>query len=166
MHKLPKELRKNLREPLGSLVSEEELIKLLKNTKNIVSVGDLVTFTLLKNGIIPVICIVDYIIQRKDYPLDIKEKISKFGKKHIKIKNPPGTISKELWDAIASSYKSINDGPICLEIDGEEDLAALPAIYLAPGDATIIYGMPNKGVVVVKPTELNKEKVKKILNRM
>ena len=53
-----------------------------------------------------------------------------------------------------------------IEIDGEEDLAALPAILLAPGDVTIIYGLPDKGVLVVKPTPKNKQLVKEILNKM
>jgi uncharacterized protein (UPF0218 family) len=96
----------------------------------------------------------------------MKEKIHQFGKRHIKVKNPPATISDDLWNTIASCYESLEKGPICLEIEGEEDLAALPAIYLAPGDVTIIYGLPNRGVVVVKPTESNKKKVKEILDKM
>ncbi|MCK4233734.1 DUF359 domain-containing protein, partial [candidate division WOR-3 bacterium] len=34
------------------------------------------------------------------------------------------------------------------------------------GDVTIIYGLPNRGVVVVKPTEEHKRKVKEILDKM
>jgi uncharacterized protein (UPF0218 family) len=163
---LPENLREKLKEPLGDLVDEHELLKLLQNERYVVSVGDLVTFTLLKNRINPIICIVDYIIERKEYSLDMREKIQRFGKKHIKIKNPPGTITDELWNAIESTYKSLEDGPVCIEIDGEEDLATLAAIYMAPRDVTIIYGLPNKGVVIVKVTETHKSKVKEILDRM
>jgi len=46
-------------------------------------------------------------------------------------------------------------------------LATLPSIYLSPNrDVTIIYGMPDKGVVIVKTNELNKLKAKKILDKM
>jgi uncharacterized protein (UPF0218 family) len=167
MRVLPEELRDKLREPLGTLVPDEkELLKALKKAKYIVAVGDLVTFTLLKHEIIPVLCIVDFSIERKDYPAAMKEKIQQFGRKHIQVKNPPSSVSDALWDAIASAFETIEQGPFCLEVDGEEDLAALPAIFLAPRDVTIIYGLPNKGVVVVKATEAHKKKVKAILDRM
>jgi len=167
MRVLPDELRETLREPLGILVGDEkELLRVLRAEKYIVAVGDLVTFTLLKQGITPIICVVDFIIERKEYPSDMKEALRRFGKQHIKVKNPPAMISDELWDALASAFEHIDNGPFCLEVDGEEDLAALPAIYLAPRDVTVIYGLPNKGVVVVPATEENKKKVKDVLDRM
>jgi len=50
---------------------------------------------------------------------------------------------------------------IRIEVDGEEDLATLPSIYLSPNrDVTIIYGMPDKGVVIVKTNDENKIKIK------
>ncbi|MCK4902903.1 MAG: DUF359 domain-containing protein, partial [Thermoplasmatales archaeon] len=48
----------------------------------------------------------------------------------------------------------------------EEDLASLAAIYMAPSDVTIIYGLPDKGVLVIKPTPENKRLVKEILDKM
>ena len=167
MRILPDELRDKLKEPIGTLVTDEkELLKLLKEEKYIVSIGDLVTFTLLKHNIDPIICIVDFIIERKECSNEIKEKIKSFGKRHIKIKNPPASISDALWDTILYAFENIKDGPLCIEIDGEEDLAALPAVYLAHRDVTIIYGLPNKGVLVVKATDENKKKVKEILDKM
>ncbi len=163
---LPNNLRGKLKEPLGIVVDESNLLKQLKNVNNIVSVGDLVTFTLLKHGINPIICFVDYIIERKEYSPEMREKIQRFGKIHIKIKNPSGTITDELWNAIESIYDKLEEGPYFIEIDGEEDLAALPAIYLAPRDVTIIYGLPNKGVVIVNATKAQKDKVKEILDKM
>jgi uncharacterized protein (UPF0218 family) len=163
---LPDDLRDALKEPLGRLVDEQELLKRISHEEYIVSVGDLVTFTLLNNGVKPGICIVDYILKRKDYSLDMKEKIKGFDAKQIKIKNPPGTITDELWNAIELAFKKRAEGPFRIEIDGEEDLAALAAIFLAPSDATVIYGLPNKGVVVVKATTAHKRKVKEILDRM
>lgn len=166
MFVLPNDLRDALKEPLGRLVDEQELLKLISHDEYIVSVGDLVTFTLLNNGVKPGVCIVDYILKRKDYALDMKEKIKGFDAKQINVKNPPGTITDELWNAIESAFKKRVEGPFRIEIDGEEDLAALAAIFLAPSDATVIYGLPNKGVVVVKATTAHKRKVKEILDRM
>ena len=166
MRVLPENLRYKLKEQIGKLVDEKGLLKLIKNEKLIVSVGDMVTFTLLKHGINPNICVVDYFLERKESSIGMKEKISGFGKEKIKIKNPSGTITDELWNAIKSSYDKIEEGPFLIEIDGEEDLASLVAIYLAPPYATVIYGLPNKGVIVVKVTEEYKNKAKEILDRM
>ncbi|RLF28209.1 MAG: DUF359 domain-containing protein [Thermoplasmata archaeon] len=168
MHKLPSQIRRKLREPIGKLITDEKkLIKLLKKEKHVVSIGDLVTYTLLKNNINPVICIVDYIIKRKKYSsTNMKEAIQQFKGKHIKIRNPPGFITDELWKAIESAYKELDKNHICIEVEGEEDLAALPAILLAPKDVTIIYGLPNKGVLVVKATSEHKKKVKEVLDKM
>ncbi len=49
MFVLPNDLRDALKEPLGRLVNEQELLKLLSHERYIVSFGDLVTFTLLNN---------------------------------------------------------------------------------------------------------------------
>ena len=121
---------------------------------------------LLKNNIEPVFCIVDFRIKRKCYSDEIKNVIQSFGKKRIIIKNPPKCISNDLWEAIETAYRNIEKDPLRIEIEGEEDLAALPAILLAPRDVTIIYGLPNKGVVIVKAVEKNKRKVKEILDKM
>jgi len=166
MRVLPKDLRGKLKEPIGQLVNENELLELLRYDEFIVSVGDLVTFTLIKNGITPKIAIVDYVTERKKIPEDRGKKISMFGNVHIKIKNPKGTLTDDLWNAVDRAYKNIDDGPFLIEIEGEEDLGSLVAIYLAPSYATIIYGLPNKGVLVVKATEEHKSKVKEILDKM
>ena len=75
---LPEDLRDKLKEPLGHLVDEQGLLKLIQDERYIVSVGDLVTFTLLKNGIKPIICIVDYILKRKEYSSEMKQEIQVF----------------------------------------------------------------------------------------
>jgi uncharacterized protein (UPF0218 family) len=166
MYVLPDELKDTLKGYIGQLVDEPELINLLKDEKYIVSVGDKVTYTLLKHGITPFLSIVDYKLERKSYPSKMKALIQKYGTVRLQIKNPPGIITDELWDAIKTVMKNLKNGPVCIEVDGEEDLASLAAIYLAPGGVTVIYGLPNKGVVVVKATTANKQKVKEVLDRM
>ena len=82
------------------------------------------------------------------------------------MKNPPGCISDELWDVIKFAYDNMLSCGLRIEVDGEEDLASLAAIYLAPQDVTVIYGLPDKGVLVVQPDHENKRKVKEILDKM
>lgn len=166
MYVLPDDLKDTLKGHIGQLVDEPTLLKLLKNEKHIVSVGDRVTYTLLKHGFSPVLCIVDFILERKSYPSEMKACIQSFGKVHLKIQNPPGTITDELWDAIKAFFENPQTSPVCIEVEGEEDLASLAAIYLAPPGVTVIYGLPNKGVVVVQSTTAHKQKVKEVLDRM
>jgi len=166
MYVLPDDLKDTLKGYIGDLVDEPGLLKLLKKEKYIVSVGDKVTCTLLKHGITPILCIVDYKLERKPYPSKMKTFIQKLNTIRLQIKNPPGTITDELWDAIKTVFKNLKNGPVCIEVEGEEDLASLAAIYLAPRGVTVIYGLPNKGVVVVKTTTAHKQKVKEVLDRM
>ena len=166
MRVLPENLRKILNEPIGQLLNEKRLIELLRNEKNIVSIGDQVTYTLLNHEIAPIFCIVDYKTRRGPCPAEVKELIKSFGNKTFTVKNPAGCISDELWNVIKFAFENLKIGKIRIEVEGEEDLASLAAIYLAPPDVTIIYGLPNKGVLVVKPTEDIKKKVKEILDKM
>ena len=166
MRVLPDNLRDILKEPIGQLVDEKQLLKLLKNEKYIVSIGDLVTYTLLKHEIEPVFCIVDFKTRRGVCSSEIIEVIKSFGKKSIVVQNPPATISDDLWNVIEMAYENLEMGSLRIEIDGEEDLASLAAIYLAPLDVTIIYGLPDKGVLVVKPTRENKKFVKEVIDKM
>jgi len=166
MHVLPDHLRDKLKEPMGRLFSESELLDFLKENKRFVTIGDLVTYTVLKNGFYPIFCIVDYKTKRKDSPKKVKDMIRSFGDKCVKIKNPQGVIVDELWDAIEDAFQSLDDVSLRIEIDGEEDLASLAAIYMAPEDVKIIYGLPNRGVLVVTANQENKIKVKEILDQM
>ena len=166
MRVLPDELRDLLKEPIGQLVDEKQLLEILKDEKYIVSIGDTVTYTILKNDIEPVFCIVDYKTRRGDCSPEVKDLIKSFGKKSVVVKNPAATITDDLWNAIKFAFDNKDPGSLRIEVEGEEDLASLAAIYIAPSDVTIIYGLPDKGVLVVKADEENKNKVKEILDKM
>ena len=166
MRVLPDNLRDFLKQPVGQLVDEKELLKILQKEKYIVSIGDMVTYTLLKNEIEPVFCIVDYKTRRGKCSSKMIELIKSFGNKSVIVENPPATISDDLWNVIEMAYENLEIGSLRIEIEGEEDLASLAAIYMAPSDVTIIYGLPDKGVLVIKPTPENKKMVKEVLDKM
>ena len=92
--------------------------------------------------------------------------IKSYGRITIKVKNPPGFISDDLCEVIKNVFKNIENGPFRIEVEGEEDLASLIVLFFAPEDVTIIYGLPDKGVLVVKPTKQIKNKVKNVLDLM
>jgi len=166
MYVLPAELREKLSQPIGHLVDEPGLLRLVEHEKYLVSVGDRVTYTLLKHKITPVLGIIDFLLERKPYTQEMRKVLLRFGRIRLHVKNPMGTITDDLWEAISSVYQHLKSGPFCIEVEGEEDLASLAAIYLAPGGVTVIYGLPNKGVVVVKATRSHKQKVKEVLDKM
>ncbi len=166
MRILPKNLRDLLREPIGLLVDEKKLVEILKDEKYIVSVGDQVTYTLLKYDIKPFMGIVDYKTRRGSCSDDVKKLIKSFGRKTFVVRNPSGCISDDLWSVIKYAFEDLKSGDILIEVEGEEDLASLAVIYMAPSVVTIIYGLPDRGVLVVKPTSEVKQKIKKVLDEM
>jgi uncharacterized protein (UPF0218 family) len=166
-YSLPSSYREILKEPIGILVSEEGLFDILSKETKVVSIGDQVTYTLLCKNIFPLFCIIDYQIKRKENIKKINDKLCSYGKIIKNVVNPPGVITYDLWSSIEDAYGHLDKGiPLRIEVTGEEDLAALPAILLAPKNVTIIYGLPDRGVVVVPSTEEHKQKVKEILAKM
>jgi len=167
MYILPKNIRNLLKTSIGQLArNDEQLLEIIKNDKYIVSIGDQVTYTLLKHGVKPVFCVIDYKTHRGNCEKEVVDLIKSFGKKTVVVENPAGTISDDLWNIISFAYEVLEPGSLRVEVIGEEDLASLAAIYFAPSDVTIIYGLPDKGVLVVKPTVENKKKVKEVLDKM
>jgi len=78
----------------------------------------------------------------------------------LQVKNPAGEISTQLTAAlkIALEQKFLH-----VEVIGEEDLAAVALVLLAPLESRIYYGQPEKGLVKIVITEDLKEKIKQIL---
>jgi len=167
---LPVELRDELRKLHGELYrgdgieTTNNIIKDLENNIKIITVGDIVTFNLLNAGIVPDLSFVDNRTKRSP----VSDKIIQ-GTKHghfrtLTVESPPGIITEELLQEIRMAMES--DKPIQIVVKGEEDLAALPAIAMAPVSSVIIYGLPDKGAVVVRVTEDKKKEIQSLLNRM
>ena len=164
---LPTSLRKTLKKPIGMLADEQTLLEEITQYTHVISVGDQVTYTLLTHQIIPWFCVIDYQIKRNQDSQKIKNTLQSYGDSDITVSNPPGTITHELWDQVKNTYQTLPPTKtLRIEVNGEEDLAALPAILFAPENVTIIYGMPDKGVVIVPSTDEHKTKVKEIIAQM
>jgi len=155
MYLLKDEQKDELRKPLGKVVKE---IKKEELHGMVVSVGDAVTIWLEEHEIKPDVAIIDYKIERKKHSKKFENGTV------IKVRNPAGRITKQLWEAIKRAYEMKER--IRIEVDGEEDLAALPAILMAPMGANVIYGLPSHGMVVVKVGEKEKEVVRKFIEKM
>ena len=167
---LSDELKSELRKLHGELYrgdgqdAARQIIKDLNNPSKIITVGDIVTFNFLNAGLVPNISFVDDRTKRVRAPDNITHGTKHPRFKTITVENPPGTITENLLTELSKAMTSLN--PIRIYVKGEEDLAALPAITLAPLSSVVIYGLPEEGAVLVRVTEDKKKEIQSLLDRM
>ncbi len=145
-------------------MTARQIINDLNNPAKIISVGDIVTFNLLNAGLVPNISFVDDRTKRVRAPDKIMDGTKHPRFKTIPVENPSGTITEELMRELSKALES--DNPIRILVKGEEDLAALPAIALAPISSVVIYGLPDEGAVAVIVTESKKKEIQSLLDKM
>ncbi len=137
----------------------------LHDSEFIATVGDICTIKIIEEIRVPDLMIIDYKTKRNIKLTEKQVNIIKNIKcKTIEISNEAGTISKELYKEIKKSISNSKKTKII--IDGEEDLATLPVIKHCRVGAKVIYGMPDKGMVVVDVNQQTKERANKLLRRM
>lgn len=130
----------------------------MKKYKYIITIGDVVTLTLTIGGISPKLSIIDCkCLRRKCLTLNALR--GKF-RNIIKTYNPPGRITVEAWNSIKRALREQDN--TLLEVQGEEDLLAIPAILEADNGSVVIYGLPLRGMVIVEVDN----NVKKLLRRI
>jgi len=162
--KLPAEMRPEFKRPFGELVEGEPgkcIKKALKKAGagTLVSVGDAVTYHIIASKVKPVMAVIDGKESRKPFEKDIKLECS-----GIMVKNPAGTISKELWETV-KKFSGYGKG-VKIFVEGEEDLAVLPCAILMPENTVILYGLADRGVVVLKLTREKKGEAIRLLKRI
>lgn len=156
---LPRELRDDLREPLGKIVPTVDA--LLEGVSGpVIAVGDVVTGHLLEASVDVLVAIIDGRTERRSVDESLREKLPLESGRPVP--NEAGTLSGELVAATVASINSGVSGQI-LTVDGEEDLAALPAILAAPQGAVVVYGQPGEGMVRAVVTEETQERVRQLL---
>ncbi|HUV25139.1 MAG TPA: GTP-dependent dephospho-CoA kinase family protein [Methanomassiliicoccales archaeon] len=143
---LPKKMRSELRHLYGELMAGDEVPSAVQECKMLISVGDVVTYDLLGNGITPRIAIYDGKTERIERT-DLLERIAKMDGNQVRVCNPQAMVTAETIRAVKEALAREENTKIL--VDGEEDLAALVCIALAPLGSCVVYGYPGKGVVLV-----------------
>jgi len=143
---IPPKFRQIFSQTPDVLITKESQIEFL-SSKMLVTVGDVVTATAIRYKIIPKLSIVDFKTKRDEILPSMPNKWDR----RISVRNEPGSISVDLWNSIETAFKS--KGNTLIEVDGEEDLASIPAILMAPDGAIVIYGVPDKGIAVYEVGE-------------
>jgi len=155
--------------PLGLLIegsfdeTVEKLMKLIEKEKPsmIISVGDVVSESLIKRDVFPDVFIVDHKVMRKSVaPFSVKVDETKY------VKNPAGTLAEEALNELQEVLKEKSGKRVKVVVDGEEDLLTLPVVLYAPENSLVVYGQPRRGIVAVKVTEQKKERVRQVIEAM
>jgi len=157
---LPESLRSAFKEPLGPVETDANTL-LQDVTGPLVAVGDIVTYHFVRAGRQPDVALVDERTKRAPVDEAVREAVVDAD---VTVPNPAGTITAELLVALR---EALADGePTTIFVDGEEDLATLPAVLLAPDGASVVYGQPDEGMVHVEVTSENRREMQSLLDRM
>jgi hypothetical protein len=160
--RLPEKERTRLKLPLGELFENTDAaVEYLKRARPIklIVVGDIAAAELLGAGLKPDVVVVDFMAERLPISDDVRETIDGYSAPTVEVQNPAGTITPELQGAIACA-----EPPVKIIVDGEEDLATIPAVLAAPVESVVAYGQPGEGVVLVGVTEEKKREFRGILD--
>jgi len=136
----------------------------MKDPAKVVSVGDIITCNLIEAGILPDICIVDHLTCRSAVSDEVIKRIRHPAYLEVSVENPAGSITLELVTCIEKALRSGNR--IRILVRGEEDLAVMPAVVLAPRSSIVIYGQPSSGCVLIKVTDEKKKEIRELLKQM
>lgn len=153
---LKKELRSEFKKPFGKIYpsvidAKEHLKDSLGKNGIVISIGDVTTQNMLNAGMVPDIGIVDNKIERR-----VSENEIRYENITLKAENPAGTITNDLQSSIEEAFSSVEKGKVLIVVEGEEDLAVIPCVIMAPSGSVIFYGQPGEGVVLCEVDKVKK----------
>ncbi len=161
---LDERLRAQLKKPFGYLCKKGTCSERLNKFNKIISVGDITTYNVLQCGIVPNICITDDITMREKVPDEVRYRINAEKFEVLKVSNAAGSISVELINGIVAAMEAMKVSKrVRIVVEGEEDLAVIPAVVSAPTGAAVIYGQPGEGMVLVEVTREKKKRAEYLL---
>jgi uncharacterized protein (UPF0218 family) len=157
---LPKSLRGAFKDPFGPVLSDAEA--LLSDVHGpLIAVGDIVTYHFLQVGREPDVAVVDEHTKREVVADEVRDAVVR---PDVTVANPAGSLTGDLVGALADALAS--DDPTTVFVDGEEDLAVLPAVLLSPEGASVVYGQPDEGMVHVPVTADARAEFRDLIERM
>jgi len=157
---LPPELRDELKAPFGPLYTDTETL-LSESGRPIIAVGDVVTYHLRMAGHEPHVAVVDGRTKRERVTDEIRDAVDAAGGRRVEIRNEPAELSRDLLVALRDAIDHEENS--LLLVEGEEDLATLPAVLAAPLGATVVYGQPDEGMVAIPVTEETRAAMRELL---
>ena len=169
---LPESLRDAFKEPLGPVTTDAEaLLAAADETRErrgspdegparLIAVGDVVTYHLREAGRAPDVAFVDGKTEREAVRDEIEAALAATEERRIAVESPAAALSAALLDALVEALAAAE--PVTVEVTGEEDLAALPAMLAAPLGSTVVYGQPGEGMVRVPITAETRRRAREL----
>lgn len=170
MLRLPEDLRGAFKDPMGRVYTDPaDLLRDIDTTAAdypdptpLVAVGDVVTYHLRQADRNPDVAVIDGKTKREAVDEAVSE-ILDGDSDRTTVENPQATLSAALLDALVAALDA--ESPTVVFVEGEEDLATLPAIVAAPRGASVVYGQPDQGMVHVPVTEETKSEARALLSK-
>lgn len=145
---MPDTLRNELGRSLGPIVGEDGAVDAVRRGGGLLAtVGDMCTATMHRRGVRIHLAVIDDRTRRRDEGR-WREATREVGERRVAVRSAQAELSAELYNAVIEAWAS--SVPTRIEVEGEEDLAALAAVLHAPEGATVIYGIPDKGLALVQ----------------
>jgi len=160
-------LRVELKEPAGPIFTDVDAL-LAEAGHPLVTVGDVVSYHVVEAGETPDVALLDDHTERTAVDETIAETLAAFEgfDREVTVANPPGTLTAALLEALGDALAIVGEASTLIVVEGEEDLAALPAIAAAPDGATVVYGQPGEGMVMVHVGPESRAEMLALLDRM
>ncbi len=158
--RLPDRNRSAFKDPMGPVTTDTDEL-LAEAGDPLVAVGDVVTYHLREAGRNPDLAVVDGMTERERASPEVRT-VAVDGSPEVS--NPAATLTTDLLVAIREGLAA--DAPRTVVVDGEEDLATLPAVLAAPGGASVVYGQPGEGMVHVRVTAGAKDRIRRLLDEL
>ncbi len=169
--RMPVILDDELKQPFGTLhegpesnpeiAMKKALASISIHTPKLIAVGDVTVQTLVDMGEIPDISFIDGMTKREVWAE--AENLDRELFPHLSTcTNPPGLITADL--KLATKVALLNSRATLMVVKGEEDLAPIIIHLLAPIGCAVLYGQPDKGVVVRITSIETKENCRRLLD--
>ena len=165
MLELQESLRSELKTPLGPIYTDPGELLADAGTP-LVTVGDVVTYHVVEAGETPAVALVDDRTERSAVSDEIAGRLGAFDgfDRTRTVSNPAAKLTVELLSTLREAVES--DERTLIEVDGEEDLATLPALLVTPLGGSVVYGQPGEGMVHAAVTEEHRARARDLLSRM
>jgi len=159
--RLPDDMRELFKKPLGVDLEDSELSD-IDDKHMLITVGDVVSLVVREHGIVPDLSIYDGMTERREMT-GFATLVRDNGWDETVVENGAGEISAELVTAIGNALEG--DTSI-IRVIGEEDLATMPCVLLAPLGTHIIYGWPGKGMKLITTDKQIQQEIEQLTNKM
>lgn len=159
---LPDDLRGAFKDPLGPVHTDANRLR-ADLGEPVIAVGDVVTRHLTRAGVRPDLAVLDWVTEREALAESERPDIEGYDER-IDVENPAAGLSAALLHALRTGVE--RDETTVIVVDGEEDLAALPALVVAPDGASVVYGQPGEGMVHVSVDTAARTRARELLSRM